>query len=82
MRRGDTWTVSGDKDYMGKPRPVVIVQDDSFDGTASITICASTTDETDGRGQCSVDFGATLHEYACCAADGLRCDKSLGSGPS
>jgi mRNA interferase MazF len=47
MRRGDIWTVSGDKDYMGKPRPVVIVQDDSFDGTASITICASTTDETD-----------------------------------
>ena len=33
MRRGDIWTVSGGKDYAGKPRPVVIVQDDSFDGT-------------------------------------------------
>lgn len=47
MRRGDIWTVSGAKDYAGKPRPVVIVQDDSFDGTDSITICAFTTDETD-----------------------------------
>ena len=47
MRRGDIWTVSGGKDYAGKPRPVVIVQDDSFDGTDSITICAFTTDETD-----------------------------------
>ena len=47
MRRGDIWTVSGAKDYAGKPRAVVIVQDDSFDGTDSITICAFTTDEID-----------------------------------
>jgi mRNA interferase MazF len=47
MRRGDIWTVSGAEDYAGKPRPVVIVQDDSFDGTGSITICAFTTDETE-----------------------------------
>jgi mRNA interferase MazF len=47
MRRGDIWTISGAKDYAGKPRPVVIVQDDSFDGTDSITICAFTIDETD-----------------------------------
>ena len=47
MRRGDIWTVSGGKDYAGKPRPVVIVQDDSFDATDSITVCAFTTDETD-----------------------------------
>jgi mRNA interferase MazF len=47
MRRGDIWTVSGGKDYAGKPRPVVIVQDDSFDGTDSITVCAFTTDETE-----------------------------------
>ena len=46
MRRGDIWTTSGGKDYTGKPRPVVIVQDDSFDGTDSITICVFTTDET------------------------------------
>jgi mRNA interferase MazF len=47
MRRGDIWTVAGGKDYAGKPRPVVIVQDDSFDATDSITVCAFTTDETD-----------------------------------
>jgi mRNA interferase MazF len=47
MRRGDIWTVSGGKDYAGKPRPVVIVQDDAFDATDSITICAFTTDPTE-----------------------------------
>lgn len=47
MRRGDIWTVAGGKDYAGKPRPVVIVQDDSFDGTDSITVYAFTTDETE-----------------------------------
>ena len=47
MRRGDIWTVAGGKDYAGKPRPVVVVQDGSFDATDSITICTFTTDETD-----------------------------------
>ena len=47
MRRGDIHTVAGGKDYAGKPRPVVIVQDDAFDATASITICAFTTDDTE-----------------------------------
>ena len=47
MRRGDIWTVAGGQDYASKPRPVVIVQDDSFDATSSITICAFTTDDTE-----------------------------------
>jgi mRNA interferase MazF len=47
MKRGEIWTVAGGKDYAGKPRPVVIVQDDSFDGTNSITVCAFTTDPTE-----------------------------------
>ncbi len=47
MRRGDIWTLAGGKDYAGKPRPLLIVQDDSFDATDSITICAFTTDETE-----------------------------------
>ncbi len=46
MRRGEIWTVSGGG-YAGKPRPAVIVQDDRFEATASITICAFTTDETE-----------------------------------
>ena len=47
MRRGEIWTGASDKDYEGKPRPIVIVQDDSFDATDSITICAFTSDPTD-----------------------------------
>lgn len=47
MKRGEIWTVAGSKDYAGKPRPVVILQDDRFDETASITACAFTTDPTD-----------------------------------
>jgi len=47
VRRGEVWTVSGGNDYASKPRPAVIVQDDSFDATDSITICAFTTDPTD-----------------------------------
>jgi mRNA interferase MazF len=47
MRRGDIWTVAGGKDCAGKPRPAAVVQDDSFDATDSITICAFTTDETE-----------------------------------
>lgn len=46
MRRGEVWTVSG-PGYAGKPRPAVIVQDDRFDATASITICVFTMDETE-----------------------------------
>ena len=47
MKRGEVWTVSGGRDYAGKPRPVVIVQDDHFDATASVTVCAFTTDDAD-----------------------------------
>ena len=47
MKRGEIWTVAGGKDYAGKPRPVVILQDDRFDVTNSITVCAFTTDPTD-----------------------------------
>ncbi|MFY9895266.1 MAG: type II toxin-antitoxin system PemK/MazF family toxin [Xanthobacteraceae bacterium] len=47
MRRGDICIIAGGKDYAGKPRPAVIVQDDRFDGTDSITICAFTTDATE-----------------------------------
>ena len=47
MKRGEIWTIVGGKDYAGKPRPVVILQDDRFDRTESITICSFTTDPTD-----------------------------------
>jgi mRNA interferase MazF len=47
MRRGEIWTVSGGPGYAGKPRPVAVVQDNRFDATGSVTVCAFTTDETD-----------------------------------
>ena len=47
MKRGEIWTVAGGKDYSAKPRPVVILQDNSFDSTDSITVCAFTTDPTE-----------------------------------
>lgn len=43
MKRSEVWTVAGGPDYAGKPRPAVIVQDDVFAGTASITVCPLTT---------------------------------------
>ena len=47
MKRGEIWTLAGGKDYAGKLRPVVILQDDRFDATASVTICVFTTNPTD-----------------------------------
>jgi len=49
VRRGEIWTAAGGKNYAGKPRPVVILQDNRFDMTDSVTVCAFTTDPTDAR---------------------------------
>jgi mRNA interferase MazF len=46
LKRGEIWTVAGGKDYAGKPRPIVIIQDNHFDATSSVTVCAFTTDPT------------------------------------
>lgn len=46
MRRGEVWTAAAGAGYVGKPRPVVIIEDDRFDATDSVTICAFTTDPT------------------------------------
>ncbi|ORX02138.1 type II toxin-antitoxin system PemK/MazF family toxin [Mycolicibacillus trivialis] len=43
MRRGDIHVAAARGVYTGKPRPVVIVQDDRFDATASVTVCPLTT---------------------------------------
>lgn len=43
MRRGDICVAAARGAYTGKPRPVVIVQDDRFDSTASVTVCPLTT---------------------------------------
>lgn len=47
MRRGEVWTVAAGTGYAGKPRPAVVIQDDRFDATESVTVCAFTTDPTE-----------------------------------
>ncbi|GAA4259670.1 type II toxin-antitoxin system PemK/MazF family toxin [Dietzia aurantiaca] len=46
MRRGEIWTASG-PGCAGNSRPVVIVQDDRFDATASVVVCPLTTNPTE-----------------------------------
>lgn len=43
MRRGEIYSAAARGAYTGKPRPVVIMQDDRFDATASVTVCPLTT---------------------------------------
>jgi mRNA interferase MazF len=47
VKRGEVWTSAGGQNYAEKPRPVVVIQDDRFDTTDSITVCPFTTDPTD-----------------------------------
>jgi mRNA interferase MazF len=47
VKRGEVWTAAGGTGYVGNPRPVVVIQDDRFDATDSVTICAFTTDLTE-----------------------------------
>jgi mRNA interferase MazF len=46
MSRGDIVTVAGGV-YASKPRPALIVQDDLFDATDSLTVCPFTSTEVD-----------------------------------
>jgi mRNA interferase MazF len=46
MRRGDIVTVAGGV-YASKPRPALIVQDDRFDATDSLTVCPFTSTVVD-----------------------------------
>lgn len=46
MRRGEIVTVAGGV-YASKPRPALILQDDRFDATDSLTVCPFTTTDVD-----------------------------------
>ncbi|WP_455833624.1 type II toxin-antitoxin system PemK/MazF family toxin [Pseudarthrobacter siccitolerans] len=46
MKRGDLWTVSGGT-YAQKPRPALIIQDDLFAESESITLLPLTSQLTD-----------------------------------
>ena len=45
LRRGEFWTAAG-PGYAGKPRPVLILQDDAFAATDSVLVAPVTTDPT------------------------------------
>jgi mRNA interferase MazF len=47
VTRGEIYTAAARGADIGKPRPVVIVQDDRFDATASVTVCPFTTNPVD-----------------------------------
>ncbi|WP_431030842.1 type II toxin-antitoxin system PemK/MazF family toxin [Plantibacter sp. RU18] len=46
MNRGDLWTVAGGV-YASKPRPALIIQDDRFDATDSVTVLPLTSTTVD-----------------------------------
>jgi mRNA interferase MazF len=46
MRRADIVTVAGGV-YATKPRPALIIQDDRFDATDSLTVCPFTSTDVD-----------------------------------
>jgi len=64
VRRGDIVTVAGGV-YAGKPRPALVIQDDRFDATDSVTVCPFTTNVVD----------APLLRVAVPANDGNGLDK-------
>lgn len=47
MKRGDVIVVAAGEGYGGKPRPAVIVQDDRFDATDSVTLVLFTSVDVD-----------------------------------
>jgi mRNA interferase MazF len=49
MKRGEIWTVAAGGGDAGKPRPAVIVQDNRFDATRSVTVCPFTSTEVDAQ---------------------------------
>jgi len=74
LRRGEIWTAAAGTGSVGKPRPVAIVQDDRFDATDSVTVCAFTTDPTDAplfRVRVEPDDGNRLREPCSLMVDKL-----------
>ncbi|MFZ0835759.1 MAG: type II toxin-antitoxin system PemK/MazF family toxin [Mycobacterium sp.] len=47
MPRGDIYTAAARGAYSGKPRPVVVIQDDRFEATASVTVVPFTTSDVE-----------------------------------
>ena len=45
MKRGEIWVAAGGG-YASKARPSLIIQDDWFDGTESVTVCLMTSTDS------------------------------------
>ena len=48
MRRGEVWTVAGGGEFLTKPRPAVILQNDIYDDLSTISVCLLTTRHGEG----------------------------------
>lgn len=48
MRRGEIWSLAGGGEFLSKPRPAIILQDDFIDDLITITVCPLTTDREHG----------------------------------
>lgn len=48
MRRGEVWTVAGGGEFLTKPRPAVILQNDLYDDLSTISVCLLTTRQEQG----------------------------------
>lgn len=44
MKRGEIWIVSGGSEYVRKPSPAVVLQNDTYRDSELIAICMLTTD--------------------------------------
>ena len=90
MRRGDIYVAAVRGAYTGKPRAVVIVQDDRLDATAWVTVCPLTanpvwapltrilvepTAATGIEGRCPGDVRDRLGRIT--DADVIRLDRAL-----
>jgi mRNA interferase MazF len=47
VKRGEIWTVAGGSGGTSRLRPAIVLQNDAFDATASITICPLTVHRVD-----------------------------------
>lgn len=43
MNRGELWTAAGGSEFLSKPRPALIIQDDQYQSLDSVIICPLTT---------------------------------------
>ena len=68
MKRGELWTVAGGGSYTGKPRPALVLQDDHFAQTASVTLCPLTSNQVNAP-LLRLDILPTPENGLVCACD-------------